>query len=438
MDSKPLVVVDTNRLNSESSFSLLLGNRDELSAIVEVADLLIPAVAIDEVIEHKRQAFIQDVTKAKRNHVLRLCNVDWATLALPSFEDIELSLRSDQSIPYRVIKPHDPGRTFEKLYGLAVRHEAPFEEKSDKGFKDGCIVASVDDYLDDNPDVSLYLLTGDVRLASYFSTNPRVTHVTSCGDLLALIGVGRWDEHGVPNASEEVACAPEAPSVPKSDPEIIEDLQRLAEELRFAGSFQGTHSVIKQLGQLDGTIGRVEGVGLLRAAVRNDQVYGILRDDDVWGCLYPLFKSYGDGLDDDEYGVFVDYGDLPYEREEDPYNVHFTRSERAAFGQVVNALGDHLANVGAMASVRSPAEIIERFERVLSRNQLSRTVSCKELLAAVIDGLFSSYDGAIFTSALRDFLDRYRRASDVKKEAVMGGLANKVETAEVDYSDMPF
>lgn len=436
-DLKPLVVVDTNKLNSEKSYSLLLGNRHELQAIAKVADLLIPAVVIEEAIEHKRHVYDQDVKRVKGSGALRLCGVDVAALPFPSFDDIEFALRNDQSIPFRIIKPRDSAIAFEKLHALAVRHKAPFEDKSDKGFKDGCIAASIDDYLEDEEGATLYLLTEDNRLSSYFSENSRVIPVSSYKELLAQLGPERGEASDVADNSGKSAESRGFPAA-VTDPEIISDLKKLTDELGYVGSFSGTHSVIGRLRQLGGTIGRNEGIDLLRAAVRNDQVYEILRDDDVWSFLYPLFKSFGDGLEDSEYGVFVEYGDLPYEREEDPLDVHFTRSEKAVFSQVLNALGDHLSSVGAMASVRTSSEIIEGFRRVLSRNQLNRSIGCKELLAAVIDGRFSFYDGAILTDTLREFLGYYKRAGDVKKEAVINGLVNKIESAETDYTDMSF
>lgn len=139
-----IVIVDTNLARNENSYSELLGNRKQLQAIAASNELYIPAVVIDEIVTQKRLSFLREQAQINRSGILKLTSFSIDEAESLAFEQVEKKIRNDKSIPFNVL-PHAPVEyAFPRIYNWAINHEPPFEERSDKGFKDACIVASID------------------------------------------------------------------------------------------------------------------------------------------------------------------------------------------------------------------------------------------------------------------------------------------------------
>ena len=134
-----IVIVDTNLARNENSFSRLLGNRSQLEKISATARLIIPEVVIDEIVAQKRLAFQKELALLRRSGVLRLTVSPEKVLESLSFDNVEREIRNDKSIPYTPLPLPPANYVLPKLYEWALSHKAPFEEKSDKGFKVNCV-----------------------------------------------------------------------------------------------------------------------------------------------------------------------------------------------------------------------------------------------------------------------------------------------------------
>lgn len=176
-----IVIVDTNLARNENSYSELLGNRKQLQAIAASNELYIPAVVIDEIVTQKRLSFLREQAQINRSGILKLTSFSIDEAESLAFEQVEEKIRSDKSIPFNVLPQAPVEYAFPRIYNWAINHEPPFEERSDKGFKDACIVASIDFFLEQSSEEKQVLIcTDDKRMAEYFKNR---TNITVEGDL---------------------------------------------------------------------------------------------------------------------------------------------------------------------------------------------------------------------------------------------------------------
>jgi rRNA-processing protein FCF1 len=433
--SRPAVVVDTNAVNSVN-LRQLLGNRGELEAISKIADIKVPHVVLDELIEHKRRAFDQEIAQCRKSEVLRAMNVNLSALEELEFSTFEEALRLDQSIPFEVISLEDEQSVFRRVYPLVIHNKPPFEKGSDKGFKDACIALSAEDYAKNNPDVPVFLLTRDAMLTSYFNENADIQVIKDANELRRFLVPVLATESVEPTLVAKGGSRPDTRAT--SETKGREQVLQLIGDLAASESFLQTHAAVRKLSKLKPQIDAELSVKLLRVSMNNNQVYSILRDEDVWNLLHPLFEKYQSAMSDEEYKRFVDCGDLPYKREQNPADVFFTTRERQAFTWVINGISNHLENLSITAHVRDGQEAIISLREVLERNQLSSAISYDELLSAVIEGGYTSSGGSLPTAHLREFFKYYDVADQVKREAVVKNLLSRIAMADVDYSDVPF
>lgn len=62
-----IVFVDTNVVDGDKSFNHLLGNRRKLTELAKSADLVIPKVVIDELINHKLHIYQSEKSHFVKN-----------------------------------------------------------------------------------------------------------------------------------------------------------------------------------------------------------------------------------------------------------------------------------------------------------------------------------------------------------------------------------
>lgn len=234
-----IVIVDTNLARNENSFGQLLGYRGQLEKISDTAHLLIPEIVIDEIIAQKRQAFEKEVVSLKRSGVLKLAGFSAEMLETLAFDSIENAIRGDKSIEYDVLSLPPADYAFPSICKWAISHSAPFEEKSDKGFKDACIVASIEYYLDHREgDEGVVLCTDDKRMASYYKGRKDVRVEDDLGKVIP-------PPPPPPMAPVWVPPAPEV-GIQASAADLAE-IESLVCELKDSPSFQATHRIVGEL-----------------------------------------------------------------------------------------------------------------------------------------------------------------------------------------------
>lgn len=84
------------------SFNHLLGNRRKLTELAKSADLVIPKVVIDELINHKLHIYQSEKSHFVKSPFFPHVGIETAEIEKLEFESIKKKLLEDQSIPYKI------------------------------------------------------------------------------------------------------------------------------------------------------------------------------------------------------------------------------------------------------------------------------------------------------------------------------------------------
>lgn len=167
------VFLDTNTLRNEDSMRFF-GNTARLQQISRLAPIYVPEVVIEEIKWQKREKLIGQFAQFTGNYFFSRVECEKEALEVHIEERIQelLDAASDE-LSFQIKKLEDDPTHIRELLALALQKSAPFETKSDKGFKDACIYLTVLQHLDTTRD-TIFLFTDDGRLKESFHRNDRV------------------------------------------------------------------------------------------------------------------------------------------------------------------------------------------------------------------------------------------------------------------------
>lgn len=439
-DGKPVAFLDTNSINS-SSLDTLFGNADDLAKLEPLAHIVLPSVVFDELIEHKKRHFDQERQKLMKNHLLPSLSGSREKLQELTFESYEKAMKGSSSIKYEVVDIQDREAAMAHMYDPAIHNKAPFEENSDKGFKDAWVVMTVDEYLERHPEYDRALLiTNDNRMAEHFdSETNRVKVVPNIKEALKALSLSRKDETGA-RAIVSQSCTSQnnESSSPEDNISNAGQAKDLINDLNNSRSFAETHTVIARFNNIDTkSLSPREGRMILEACVTNDQVSYILPDKDVDSFIRPIFLQFQQDLGNDAYSMFVDALGLPNERHDASGHVMLSRSERDAYNDFVQGLMSNIRSRDFDSSITTDATAIEDgLDRLIALEAIDEhAVSWRDVaLVFVKDGVTAS-SSIVKAGILQNFLSLLQHGSDEKEKAKINAIAFRLE--EVDL-DIPF
>lgn len=439
-DGKPVAFLDTNSINS-SSLDTLFGNADDLAKLELLAHIVLPSVVFDELIEHKKRHFDQERQKLMKNHLLPSLSGSREKLQELTFESYEMAMKANCPINYEVADIQNREAAMAHMYDLAIHNKAPFEENSDKGFKDAWVVMTVDEYLERHPEYDHALLvTNDNRMAEYFDNAAnRVTVVPNINEVLKVLSLRRSDAGDAKDDSSQVYISQSNDFNPSEDSkDNVNQVNALIDDLNNSRSFAETHAVVAKYKDVDFTnLSSREGRMILEACVANDQVSYILPDEDVDGFIRPLFLQFQESLGNDAYSMFVDALGLPNERHDASGHVMLSRSERDAYNDFVQGLMSNIRSRDFDSSITTDAtEIEDGLDRLIALEAIDEhAVSWRDVaLIFVKDGVTAS-SSIVKAGILQNFLSLLQHGSDEKEEAIINAIAFRLE--EIDL-DIPF
>lgn len=302
---KPKVFIDTNIINNRAPIGGLLGSRKRLKCFENDVDLIIPQIVHDELMEHKRRAFEEEKKKLLDNKLID--QID-ARKAAEELEFCEPCVLLDEDIIFSVEDIGDYEGFCKWARGLALRNEAPFENVSDKGFKDSIVAFTIDEYLIHNPDTNrpVILVSADGRLGEYFQDrNDDVICVKNLDEL------EKYLKESVPEKNNNENTPPkgnecEKTNIKNAAPTLqLLEARRLLTELRNSSNFAMTHTVIAELQGYMDLLADEDFLDILLSTLNNDQIMWIARDEDVKAFLEPIFNKYKDSLTIKQYNDFV-------------------------------------------------------------------------------------------------------------------------------------
>ena len=313
-------IFDTNTIRNAESIADFLGGRDELERFLKVSEIIIPDIVIEEIKNQKRRHLIskRDSFLANPFHWLR--KIDEKKTKEFDIEKWILEVLGGEKIPYSIISLTRQD-ALEEIKKLCLGNLPPFEETSDKGFKDAYIYFTVLDYLDNHTGENIFLITKDDRLKQSFNGNARVTVVKNFDEFEKHIDIYFREEYFINRLKERVSENITADRIEEiwlnteenwtiklscdekmyfvdvdfSSREIIDSTDfNFAEGIAglvISGTFRTTHSNIEIIKDYVRYFSDQEIQNLIEAATDNGQIYSIATDEDVKEFFVPIFKA---------------------------------------------------------------------------------------------------------------------------------------------------
>lgn len=314
------VIFDTNSIRSADSVADFLGGRSELERFLKVSEIIIPEIVIEEIKNQKKKHLIskRDSFLSNPFHLLR--KIDENKTKNFDIEEWISQLAGDESVPYSVISLTSDN-VLEEIKRLCLGNLPPFEEKSDKGFKDAYIYFTILEYLDSCNDENVFVVTKDDRLKIAFEGNARVTVVKNFDEFEKYIDTYFREEYFINRLKEEISenitadCIEEIwlnteenwtikiscdekiyfVEVDFSSREIIDFTDfNFAEgitDLITSGTFRTTHSSIEMIKDYVRYFSNQEIQNLIEAATNNNQIYSIATDEDVKEFFMQIYNA---------------------------------------------------------------------------------------------------------------------------------------------------
>lgn len=418
-----IVFVDTNVVDGDKSFNHLLGNRRKLTDLAKSADLVIPKVVIDELINHKLHIYQSEKSHFVKSPFFSHVGIETAEIEKLEFESIKKQLLEDQSIPYKIASINkSKEEAFNKIYSLAIRNLAPFDKGSDKGFKDACIAICIECYLANEPNHEAFLITKDSRLSEYFASSKEIEVVNSETSILA-------------NSRRKATLSAANSNSNAQSPTRNEALSARVDQLCNSKSFEETHYIVGELAHHLDELGLDSINKIIESTIENNQISWIASDPDVREFIIPLFLKVETALDDRNYAKITDLLLMPNNRKDEYGRPQYSRQERASYEHFADALISHIGERHYLSSINTDPENIKAgLSKLLSDSSLDPKVSTWQDLANLFfdKGSYAS-TAPIDQNIVKDFLSLLKTSSDEKAGDIIESLKRRLESIEIDY-----
>lgn len=182
---KDIVFFDTNAIRN-SWFNTLLWGIEQLRKFEKYADIKIPQIVYDEIIEQKRREFKSEKEKFLSSKVHSLISYNQKEIEEFDFENHIKNLKDISEINFEVITLENM-KVMKDIQELALKKSPPFEKSdgTDKWFKDAVIKFTLEEFLKNNLDISqIYFCCKDWLLKESLWSNPKIKLVSSFDEYL--------------------------------------------------------------------------------------------------------------------------------------------------------------------------------------------------------------------------------------------------------------
>jgi len=243
-----------------------------------------------------------------------------------------LRMIDDEEIPYSVIQLTRID-ALERIKNLCLENNPPFEEGTDKGFKDAYLYLTILEYLENNGE-NIYLVTKDERLKQSFDGNGRVIVVKNFAEFEEMSDIYFKRDYFINRLQEEVSPGITRENIVDfwlnindnwvlkiqtesntflvevdfSSKEIIEftdvDFSEGIRNLVNSGSFQSTHSAIAEIVDYRKYFSDEQITELLGAAISNSQIWFVANDNDVKEFFTSLYEGKSRTISDEIKSMF--------------------------------------------------------------------------------------------------------------------------------------
>ena len=335
---KHKVIFDTNSVRNAESFSDFLGGRSDLERFLTLAQIIIPDLVIEEIRCQKKKQLTSKRDSFLSNPFHYLLDLNKEDTEKFDMDKWIAELLKTEKIPHVVISlTKNKAKILDQLKDLCLTGAPPFEESSDKGFKDAYIYFTILEYLNNSEDENLFVVTKDDRLRMALQKHRRIRVVRDFDEFEDYNSEYFKDEYFVSRVKEEIDENIEASNIVSVSLNIEENWVlkitcrervyflevdfRSKEIIGFidkdysddinglvsASNFSATHAYIESLKDRINYFSDDDVQNLLSAANKNDQIYWIAEDEDVKSFFGTLFKAKKSILTDEEKKLFEEH-----------------------------------------------------------------------------------------------------------------------------------
>lgn len=324
--SRPVVFVDTNKIDNPGSAVYFLGGRSDLGKIAKRADIKLPRVVYEELHRHVCSFMQKQKDSFRKNPHRHLAGVTDEYIEKIDCVKYVDNLVRDETIPFKIVDLQDEAAAYKQAYRHALEGSAPFETNGDKGFKDTLIAKTIDQFAAANPSLQIFLLCKDGRLKEYFQeTGVQVIDdfhdfdreysedkleedllLDRIWDYFENEGVvldhGRKpDEQWQNSVGDIVACFKDSENgdvhllIDSSAREPVSFIGESPSEairgLESVGSYAVAHEKVAEVDYVFDYLGIEDLKAVARIMLANDQLYSISGDDDITQLASKLFSA---------------------------------------------------------------------------------------------------------------------------------------------------
>lgn len=170
------VFFDTNRIRNTGTQSFF-GHANEIRRIASAAQVYMPSIVMDEIKQQKIRKLEGNLAQFKSNYFTSFLEIETTNLGqhiIAKLDDLYTGASAEFDYIEYALK--DDPKHLDTLKTLALKKHPPFskDDGNDKGFKDSIIYLMIQQYLEDNEKISVFLFTQDGRLKDAFEKNDRV------------------------------------------------------------------------------------------------------------------------------------------------------------------------------------------------------------------------------------------------------------------------
>lgn len=329
-------IFDTNSIRNAESATDFLGGRSELEEFLKVAEIIIPDIVIDEIKSQKRKHLISKRDSFLSNPFHFLRKVDEEGTKNFDIGAWIAELINNEKIPHTVIRLTREN-ALEEIRNLCLDNCAPFDDSTDRGFKDAYIYITVLDFLETLGEEKIFLITKDVRLKQAFDKNSKIIVVADFEEFEKNTGDYFRQSYFIDKLKDElseeinpkhiqgiwlnvnenwvlkliVGDKTYLIEIDFSSREILDytdfNLSESINNLKLSGGFASTHSSITEIKDYIRYFSDQDIIDLVQAATENQQIYWIATDEDVKEFFNEVFSAKPQIISDDLKSQFGQY-----------------------------------------------------------------------------------------------------------------------------------
>ena len=332
------VIFDTNSIRNAESFSDFLGGRAELERFMKLAEIIIPDLVLEEIKCQKRKQLHSKRDSFLSNPFHHLLNLNRETTEKFDMDGWIEGLLKTEKIPHKIISlTKNKAVILEEMKNLCLIGAPPFEEGSDKGFKDAYIYFTILEYIGSLSDGGVFVVTKDEALRRALQVHRKIRVVSNYEEFESFNSNYFKDEYFIGRLKEIVDSEIDAGCIIsislnveenwvlkiecKGKVYLVEVDFKYREILAFtnenfnedinglvnSGSFSSTHSYIASLKDKINYFSEDEVHKIMSAAIQNEQIHWVAEDEDVKGFFGELYKAKSNLLQEDDKKLFEEH-----------------------------------------------------------------------------------------------------------------------------------